>query len=232
MLACYAIATTAKPIEGDIASVLLTAASLALFCLSVLVAMLAVYGWREINVRISDEIARQVQAKQDEYRGLLKLMAGIFYSRLSRTPTESGYNIERKEFLDAAIVENRQALELLAGTEYEIRIKNNLAFALALDGSSINGIAARNLALELRSACGTMDAPDLVNTFAKVALSYHSLFDNPHNTLVEAQEALTDLISSKTVTDYHKENARRHLLAVNRALENLTTLNRTDLESD
>lgn len=171
----------------------------------------------------AEAVQRQFDEVRGDIRGNVHLTAGVIYGRLAIQKTENTVEIvpERRSYLPLAIGELRQALEKFEDPKSILKTKNNLAFAYALDGSAEYGPLARSFALELREDSVHGADPTFLNTYARVVAAYYRYFDAPREALTDARDALGAMIDNPNVSDGEKQNARRHLTALDRASEKL-----------
>lgn len=211
---------------------LLAATSVSLLFWSIVVAVLAFIGWRRIEEEIEtqakaaiDDEAERVRREFSEVRGDIRgnvyLTAGVIYGRLSIRKGETELDVVEPDYLRLSINQLDRALELFKDEDSIQRAKNNLAFSYALGGSAEHGPAAKRYALELREDPVSGTDPAYLNTYARVVSVYYDQFDDPRKTVKQAGAALEAMLDNPDVTTSEKANARRHLSALNRALENL-----------
>jgi hypothetical protein len=83
----------APPKGYDIASLLLAAAALSLFVLSILIAIATVFGWRAIQIHLSEEIARQMASHEARFQGMIKFTQGLELPRFRGRPMIGGRGV-------------------------------------------------------------------------------------------------------------------------------------------
>lgn len=224
------IGATAVPENYELPQLLLTATSVALLFWSLFLAALVFIGWRRIRAVIAEQARRAVEKEAEQVeeefervrsdiRGKVHLIAGIIYGRLSSITTEDELRVGDEEYLSLAINHLQTSTGLLEGQEGEVLAKNSLAFAYALSESTEYGLPARDLALGLREHAVHSTHPAHLNTYARVVAAYPSYFKEPDEAIREAREVLKSMMENPDVSDREKQNARRHLTALDRALE-------------
>jgi succinate dehydrogenase hydrophobic anchor subunit len=202
----------------DLPALLFGAAALSLFILSILIALAAVLGWNGLQVRMDEKIKKEGDLIRHEIQGTLKASTGIFFGVASFEYAGDEIKILRQDFLDMAIAQCDSSLELLVkDSAIRWKVMNNLAFLLAIDNKLANGRRAQELAQELRAKLPR--DPNTVNTCAKVVATFHRFFPSPRVAILEAREILEELLGSRKISESEKENARRHLVALDRALK-------------
>jgi hypothetical protein len=217
-IAGYVVAVNGKPsltinIPYDRIEALLAAATLTLFFATILISMIGIFGWNEIRSLISREVERIVKK---ESVGSIKLTTGLFYGRMSRIDEPGGSTVKDKDLLRTAIKYSREALELLEGTDGEIRAKNNLAFYLALDPDPLHATNAVELSRDLLKYAGRSKNLTVFNTYGAVVGAYPTYYTKDE--VEHARDLLQAIVDREGVDPSEKENARRHVTALNRAL--------------
>lgn len=202
----------------DLAIVLLSGASLALFSLSFLVAALTLVGWRQLQDHIADSIEAELEEVNTRHRGMLRLMIGFFLGRGARKETEDGIEVpeERREMLRSAINHTNKAVELLSGDEKQSLAVNNLAFYYALYGGEIYARKAPELAEKVLAAYYEEYETKYLTTYGRLVGAFPDKFDR--ETVEEAHRMLGELLEDESVSKLEKDNARRHLPGLRRAL--------------
>jgi hypothetical protein len=175
--------------------------------------MAAIFGWNEIRSVITREVERLVRK---ESVGNIKLTTGLFYGRMARVDLPERIEVKDKDLLRTAIRYSREALEMLEGTENEIRAKNNLAFYLALDPDPLHATNAVELSRDVLKHASRIKSLTLFNTYGAVVAAYPAYFTKEEVT--QARDLLQTIVDREGVDPTEKENARRHVGALNRAL--------------
>lgn len=194
--------------------VLLAAASLAMLFLSVVIAIVAVFGWNEIQTVIERQVDSALKESRNAYQGGIKLATGTMYGRLCREERGEEIEITSPFMLESAIEKTKEAYDLLqeSGDDWaELKAANNLAFYYALSESDRNATTAIVLAQKLRTHHDFAAKPPLINTYGRVVAVFAEFFDQPDRKLEEAERLLEGLIDSSKVRMREKKNARRHL---------------------
>ena len=200
-------------VKYDQVQTLLAAATLTLFFATILISVVGVFGWNEIRNVITREVERLVKR---ESTGNIKLTTGLFYGRMARVDHPDRIEIKDKDLLRTAIRYSGEALELLEGTENEIRAKNNLAFYFALDPDPLHATRAVELARDLLKYASRKKNMVIFNTYGAVVAAYPTHFTNAEVT--EARDLLQAVVDRDGIDRTEKENARRHVTALNRTL--------------
>jgi len=218
----YVVAVYSRPalsidIRYDRVEALVAAAGLALFFATILISMAAIFGWNEIRNVITREVERLVRK---ESVGNIKLTTGLFYGRMSRVDHPDHIEVKDKDLLRTAIKYSSDALEMLEGTENEIRAKNNLAFYLALDHDPLNATNAVTLSRELLEYASRSKNLTVFNTYGAVVAAYPAYYTTDE--VMHARDLLQAIMDREGADPMEKENARRHVAVLNRALGSKT----------
>lgn len=164
---------------GDVTALLFGAASVAMFVLSFLVAVAAIFGWQELRRTLVDRVAEEMRAAREEmdleiearvYAGL-----SLIVGRLCRD--ERSLKVNRHDLIDAAILFCRRsvnAFKKMRNPEIEryAVVRNNLAFYLALRGSTADAGYALELVDELEEWAPAYEDRSGTLTVCLVALQY------------------------------------------------------------
>jgi len=142
---------------GDVATLMFGAASVAMFVLSFLVAVAAIFGWQSLRRAIDEKVATAVKEVrvdvQHEINARVHSGLALILGRICRT--ERSLDVQRKDLLEAAIIHSRRSIkyyqELKGVDEDRFNVvRNNLAFYLALRGQLADGQYALGLTKELQ----------------------------------------------------------------------------------
>lgn len=219
---------------------LLAVANIALFILAIVVpialALAVAWATGPYSQRMADIVRRQVEEHlrrlQDriaqleraneihskEVTGLQLLVSGFIFGRLARIirPDDKVH----QGLLDLAIADSQEAYARLPeNTDNWIRAANNLAFYLSLSGDVRRAVTAVKIANMLLERYQSESNPEWLNTYAAVLGAFHDQFDSPMRTKQNALSMLERITDDASVSEAHKQNARRHYTAIRRALE-------------
>lgn len=196
-------------------TIVLSAATVALFIFAIMIAVVTIFGWREIKEYLSRHVELTMKRSYDELSGRLHGFTGVIYGRLCRGQDE---RIERHDFLDEAITLTRKAYQSLEGSDHRWLVMNNLAYYYALKGDRANAPYAVEMAEQLRRRYSEIGNHNFLTTYARVVAEFRDYYPEPRKKLEEIRTMLHELINSPDVPERHKVNARRHLERVGRAL--------------
>jgi uncharacterized protein (DUF1778 family) len=197
--------------QGSFFTVLFGASSIALFILSLLVALFAILGWQSlkehIKKRVKDAIQRRTTKLENELRGRVLTALGYAVGEMGLNPDSLIPN--DKEKLAEAVALCRQALDFLkrVGGPAEITGLNNFVYyscALSASGDRSNEKFMIEQAHRLRDVGQEHDVVRLQLTACRVFLQYG---DNPQEKK-DAQEILKNLADRK---DKISEGERREV---------------------
>lgn len=194
-------------------AVLLTAASVALFVLAIVLAVLTlvvtVFGMKWVKRQVKRRVDEAVNEMQNRALGITAAHIGFILADLREI---------QPRFLDAAIRMSRRAYMLLpAGHLHREIAMNNLAFFYSLRGNAADAPDAIKFGTYLRNRYSKSNDPDDLTTYASVTATYYKYFPEPEKVVTEAITLMEDLIANSSVSEEHKQNARRHLIKLRRA---------------
>jgi succinate dehydrogenase hydrophobic anchor subunit len=162
-------------LDQDKAAILFGAATLVLTFVTILVALLAVFGWISIREKIESDIDDYIKTEgSQELLGIARVMVGSVYGRLAAFERgEIDASLWPDYLLDNAILATRLGCDTLDDSEIKWKADNNLAYYLALKG----GVNQRREALRLAEACrrqysGKVADPNLILTYARVYFAF------------------------------------------------------------
>lgn len=210
----------AEDIPYDIFHVLISFASLSLIFLSVVIAIVAVFGAREIKNVIERKVQSELDEASDRFRGGIKLSTGVMYGQLARAHGEDRIDHEGPPPLKAAIELTDTAHQLLAdaGTDEDrIKVVNNLAFYYVLDGNPGFGSKAIKLAREIRAHPEFGHDPDYIETYCLTVAKYWSFANDSKRMLDLALKKARALKERGDLDGRQMRNAHRTLVRVQRA---------------
>jgi hypothetical protein len=160
------------------------------------------------------QLKEDIGQRDAELRGMIHMMSGFTFGKLSRAiqPGEI-----RLDLLRQAIADTAASLEALptANTKWRLVAENNLAFYLSLEGNEERAKYALDIAMRLFEHYAVERNPEYLNTYAAVVAQFNRHVGR--DTLVKAATLLEEMLVSE-IAETHKENARRHLERLRRAL--------------
>lgn len=210
-------AETALKIDWGLWQVLIGVAALALYVLTILLAVASVwlYIWGKpwIVEMVHKAVKSEMDYRENELRGRLVGYVGFIFGRLREV---------KPDFIHAAIDYSGRAYERLADTsDWKITALNNLAFYLSVRGYSTDSDAAIKYAKALLDGYALRKNIDWLTTYASVVVSYYKDFDSPRQTLLHAEKLMEELQRRDDVTPRDKQNAARHLEGIRAAIKEL-----------
>lgn len=161
---------------GDLLTLLFGAASVALFAISFIVALLAVVGWQGVNDLIRERTTAAIKEESDrayqELTGRLYSGLGLVFGRVAR-PTDQ-LRASRPDLLEVAIDFSRDAFNSLdrLDSDYKTAALNNLIFYLAVRNRQEDAQFALHGANELRESAVRHERRAYTLTYCRVALEF------------------------------------------------------------
>lgn len=199
---------------GDIATLMFGAASVAMFVLSFLVAIAAIFGWQGLRRAIDEKVAMAVKEVrvdvQQEIHARVYAGLALILGRICRT--ERSLSIERADLLDAAILNCRrsiksfQELSALDEESYNI-VRNNLAFYLALRGQPADSQYALGLGADLQEWALSYENHDATLTLCLATLRFSEDADQRTSAL----KTLEQIRDDPGASEHEKKEAEKIL---------------------
>lgn len=164
---------------GDVTGLLFGAASVAMFVLSFLVAIVAIFGWQELRRTVVERVAEEARAGQEDIEHQInsRVHAGLALILGRTCREERGLEVKRGDLVDAAIKHCRLSIAEFRKTkrmseERFAVVRNNLAFYLAIRGAAADASYALQLADELGEWAANYEGHEGSLTLCLVALRY------------------------------------------------------------
>jgi hypothetical protein len=219
------------PKVGDEVGVLLSAATLVLTVLTVLLAIFAVIGYAEIRntaLRFVDDKTREVvPAMVDE--AIKKAVSTMLEARLSAVVggiyvqlyDVINKELDPREMLDVAIRQNRNAMKKLDKDDPKrIQVLNNLAYSYALrKRGKRDGSEAIKYAEELARLTREENEPAYEETWTRIMIEFHDQLENREERLKEVRDLLGE--TARTGTPKYRNLAERSLARLREVAPNL-----------
>jgi len=195
--------------------VLVGAIGLALAIIAVILALAGVLIFFVGKDWINERIDRAVKATREETSAMLRHYVGYIFGELYR-------ELEKKPspFINYCLDYERRAYKGLPDENpNKINALNNIAFYSSIRGYHADGPTAKEIAETLLDDYKRSGDIDWLTTYASVVAKYSKFFDNPGQALLDGKEIMEELIKREDVSEYDKNNARRHLEKIVEALK-------------
>jgi hypothetical protein len=205
---CYSLTLDVKLPTDDVETLyglLFAAASMAFFVISLLIGILAIFGWQSIKEVIFDRIELGIQNRLEdlstEYRGQNLTALGFMMAELSLDPDSLKPLSEDR--LEYAILYCRRAYEVLEKTLGPSRLlaMNNLAYYLTVRGRGSDIGLVLHLAKELRREGDRLGKSHFLLTYCGAILRY----SNDSGEREEVRKLLENLLQENLPAKQKKE---------------------------
>lgn len=205
---CYQVTLGMELPTDDIdtlIALLFGAASVAFFVISLLIGILAIFGWQSIKETIADKVRLETSAKLDELRTELRgrnyttlgfLMAELSLDRDTLKPVSP----DRLEYAIDYCREAYETLEKVPGLA-RMAALNNFAYYLTVRGKRSDGGLVMRLVQELRLEGERQSKTHWILTFCGAVLCYSD--DQQQKT--EVKKILEDLLKENLPEKQKKE---------------------------
>jgi hypothetical protein len=208
------------PSQGEMATLLFGASSLALFLFSFAFAGFSVIGWQSLRRTVYDELEaimlKRAEVLEKEVRGRVLAGLGMIIGVLHSNPDQWEQADENKEYLPEAILYSREAYELFKDVEGNAKYMalNNLVYLSCLNDEDGNRAFLLNAARELYRVGLKLDSIDFLLTYCRVILQ----FEADVHEMREAFLISSDLRARKELTPRQKREAEFHATALHQKL--------------
>lgn len=196
---------------GDQADVLFGAASLALFIFSVVIAILALFGWKAIQELIEESVKKQIQNRlsdlEREMRGRVQTGLGFMIGELSTKPTSM--RPTDPDRLSHAVELCQAGYKQLKGLgdRLELLGLNNLVYYLAVEARLDRKDFVLREANSLLAKGQELGTPRLLLTYCRAIL----VFSQDSQDSARAKEILLGLVDRANLQEYEKKEAKLYL---------------------
>lgn len=211
-------------VPNETLTVILTAASLMILVVSLIVAGVAIGGTQVVREWIKDTAEEETQGLRDSIKASLRHGVGVVFAEMSfgGEHAEDPYEVTREDLLHSAITQTQEALNLWPDDAPERwRSRNNLCFlyALAFQNFGYHGDKSEKVAewaRKLKSRHAEQGVPEWMKTYMRVAAAFPREFSEQ-----EISEAIDDGRSLKKTVEKqrHIEAIEHHLESLERVLE-------------
>lgn len=196
---------------GDQADLLFGAASLALFIFSIVIAILAVFGWQTIEGKIEERVERQLNSRLDrlerEMRGRVWSALGFMIGELS-TKTGSLIPVDRDRLAQAIELCQAGYKELYGlGGAAEFMGLNNLVHYLCVEGDGSRRDFVLESARILKKRGQERERHWLQLTYCRAVLT----FSEDASERTAAKALLEALVKSGKLKEYEKKEAKSYI---------------------
>jgi hypothetical protein len=195
---------------GTIAALLFGASSIALFLLSMIVAFLALVGWRDIQERLKyvDDMDKKIKVKIDkEMPGRMSSLVGFFIGELSID--RDSLQVKDENAMKDAIQYCQKGYALMkeVGGPGQFMALNNLVFYSSLIGDNSTGEFLLHQGRILRKEALEHNSIDLLLTSCRTILG----FSRDENEKSEARHLLESIAAGSTTSEKQRREALAHL---------------------
>ncbi len=203
------LGVSGQPELADLAAVLFGAASIALFALSILIALLAIFGWQAIQANLRESVERATSAKaellESELRGRVFSVLGYTVGEICHSPDQIKATDPRRLRTAVQLCEQGHALLQKVGGPGEAMALNNLVFYASLLGDDARQDFLLRNARRLREEAQKHHAVNLQLTYCRVVLQ---LKGSRPDEKKEARELLTAILESPGTSADEKREAK------------------------
>ncbi|MFL6262642.1 MAG: hypothetical protein ACJ76Y_23330 [Thermoanaerobaculia bacterium] len=196
---------------GDLATVLFGAASLALFIISIFLALLAFFGWKSLQEHIyasAEKAANsRIEPLEKELRGRLFYTLGFAIGELSIEHTPE--KVKSRERLAEAILNCQRGYSLLegTGTPAEYAALNNLVYYSCLAGDTTRGGFILEKARLLLEAGVKHNSQDLMLTYVRAVIE----FGDRLSEIIEARNIAQGILNNPRSIEQQRVEAKQYL---------------------
>lgn len=224
--ASYCISNNAYRIQrgdpGDLMTVLFGASSLALFVLSLFIAVLAIFGWQTLqeNIRksvedstkkITDNLVKdKIEPLENELRGRVLSILGFVIGETSIDPDT--FEPKSRDRLRDAVINSQKGYNILqkVGGPAEYLALNNLVFYSALVGDKSKAKFVLDKARLLRDVGQKHDNQNLLLTYVRAVIE----FGAEPGDIGEARTIAQGILSNSRSSDQERREAKQYLASL------------------